>query len=212
MAHGGGRWGEICGGGRPPSPSSGKPPRGRGRFSTDRLRQRSVAREVGATRRSVAHHARAGYPPYDEVPALHFPILEWMIMAWSTFFPEGCPPEDAADASGAVFRLVDDRDLTSGAFRVHVDMYPQHHVNDDPHRYCEACGLSVFRSKDGANQLRKIARRFRNSLLATATLSPEHGKLKHTPRTPDCTHYTWWHPISCQPHLLFRIIDEGSSK
>ena len=103
-------------------------------------------------------------------------------MSFPADWPEGCPPDDAEDANGEVFRIVKSDPPTAADFQSYHEMgmargYP-----------CRRCGLSVFRSRSDAEH---ASRAFRNlgKVITEGMLLPEHGKTKQTGRP---SHTTWW--------------------
>lgn len=103
-------------------------------------------------------------------------------MTFPDDWPPGCPPEDAEDAQGEVFRVVKKQPPTDDDFKTY---HEQGIVRGDP---ILRCGLSVFRLASDAEH---ASRKFRNmgKLIAKALLQAEHGKTKQTGKP---THTTWW--------------------
>ncbi len=101
-------------------------------------------------------------------------------------WPQGCPPPDAVDACGDVFRNVKTipptiEDFTSHAERGTCLKAPQ----------CLRVGLSVFqRALDAMHNAELFPRLGEH--VAKATLAPSHGKTKATPSKDKPSHTTWW--------------------
>jgi hypothetical protein len=110
-------------------------------------------------------------------------------MPFPTTWPQDCPPADAEPANGVVFRLVRNNPPAASDFLSYAEegKCPRR----DP---CLRCGLSVYRTlEDTVAKHAELRERFPDidfgQHVASATLSPEHGKTKQT-FAP--THTTWW--------------------
>ncbi len=101
-------------------------------------------------------------------------------------FPPGCPPADATDASGVVFRLATDNPPTETDLASHAELGKL--PNAPP---CLRAGLSVLRTRDDATHMSRLFP-FLGSFLASGELGPHHGKTKLTPSRAASTHTTWW--------------------
>jgi hypothetical protein len=116
-------------------------------------------------------------------------------------WPTDCPPQDAVDAQGEVFRIVNTdppiaQDLASHFETGRLLKAPA----------CLRCGLSVFREvRDAVHQrmlLPKLGR-----WIAKGTLESEHGKTKLTAsKLP--THTTWWAFDGVNRAALFAVVRE----
>jgi len=70
--------------------------------------------------------------------------------------------------------------------------------------YCKAAGLSVFTAKSDALRLvRRVPGMF-GKVIANANLSPEAGKLMHTPSHGN-SHHTWWAPDGFDHTAIFKV-------
>ena len=123
-------------------------------------------------------------------------------MKFPTQWPDDCPPPDAVDADGEVFRLAKNDPPTPEDFVTHFE---SGRLPKAP--ACLRGGLSVFRELGDAIHLRSLFPKL-GKKVARGTLHPSHGKAKLTPsRQP--THTTWW-PYEqvdrCKP---FAIVKEG---
>jgi len=128
------------------------------------------------------------------------------IETWPSFFPPQCPPSEAKDASAEVFRLVSSNPPSVNDFESWAQRYPKKWLGN-----CKASGLSVFTSKA---DLLQMTRRVRGmvkgksspeKLIASATLSPEAGKLMHTPSDGN-SHHTWWPPADFNCATIFKVV------
>ncbi len=125
---------------------------------------------------------------------------------WPSFFPPQCPPLEAKDASGEVFRLVCSNPPSVGDFECWAQRHPKKWMGN-----CQASGLSVFTSK---SDLLRMTRRVRGlvngksspeKLIASANLSSEAGKLLPTP-TDGNSHHTWWSPADFDCAAIFKVV------
>jgi len=127
---------------------------------------------------------------------------------WPPFFPPKCPPSEARDASGEVFRLVYTAPPSVKDFESYAEMRPKEFMGN-----CEASGLSVFTAKSDALRLMKrvqaLAKQDKpvpsGDLVASANLLPEAGKLMHTPRNGN-SHHTWWAPDGFDHAAAFKVV------
>lgn len=121
---------------------------------------------------------------------------------WPSFFPPQCPPLEAEDASTEVFRLVSSDPPSPSDFESWAQRNPQKWMGN-----CKASGLSVFTIKSDALRLvRRVPGMLApGELIATANLSPEAGKLMHTPREGN-SHHTWWAPDGFDHTAAFKVV------
>lgn len=70
---------------------------------------------------------------------------------------------------------------------------------------CIACSLSVLTDPDEARRLPDFVPGFRKKLIAKAQLSPQHGRILHTPSARMASHHSWWVPADLDPVLLFTL-------
>ena len=127
-------------------------------------------------------------------------------MNWPSFFPPQCPPSEAKDASVEVFRLVSSDPPSVRDFESFAQMRPKKWMGN-----CKASGLSVFTAKSDALRLvRRVqgmvqGKSVPGDLIASANLSPEAGKLMHTPRNGN-SHHTWWAPADFDHTVAFKVV------
>lgn len=125
---------------------------------------------------------------------------------WPSFFPSECPPKDADDASIVVFRIVSSNPPAATDF--------QSFAQTNPKRYggkCKPSGLSVFTGIDDAlKYLRRVQGEVHGDtprhLIAHALLSPEAGKILHTPSDSHNSHHTWWAPDGFDHAAAFKVV------
>ena len=116
-------------------------------------------------------------------------------------WPIDCPPGDAVDAAGVVFRIVKHapplgEDLASHQESGRLLKAPA----------CLRCGLSVFREIRDAVHQRQLIPKLGN-LIAQARLQAEHGKTKLT-EGKQPTHTTWWTYEGVHRASLFSVLGE----
>lgn len=118
-------------------------------------------------------------------------------------FPKGwpaeCPPVDAADAEGDIYRVVKSTPPTDGDFLSQAQLNQA--VGADE---CRRCGLSVLRTLRDAEHCRDLNPHL-GGFIALAAARPEHGKLKQTGGKK--FHHTFWAYHSAQLVALFRGVD-----
>lgn len=87
--------------------------------------------------------------------------------------PENCPPNDVLSTKlKDIYRLVEDvEQLTERDFMTHVEK----RISYPPHRLCEAHALSFFTNYNGANNLRKKFKKFRNMDIARGNIPANFG-------------------------------------
>jgi hypothetical protein len=98
-------------------------------------------------------------------------------------WPPGCPPEDAQDAWGEIYRLVKSNPPAIRDLETHHERGTR---RKDP--ACLRCGLSVFRSRADAEHQSRVFPKL-GSIIAMGALQPRHGKTKPTGKP---THTAWW--------------------
>lgn len=116
-------------------------------------------------------------------------------------WPDGCPPGDALDANGVVFRVVKGESPIAADFASHFE---SGRMPDAPK--CLRCGLSVFQALGDAIHQRQLLPKL-GRFIAQGTLDVEHGKIKLTP-TRQPTHATWWPYRDVDRASLFLIVRE----
>lgn len=116
-------------------------------------------------------------------------------------WPEGCPPGDALDASGVIFRIVNNNPPVSADFVTHFESGKLPKAPE-----CLRCGLSVFQEiRDAIHQRQLLPKLGR--LIAQGMLSAEHGKTKLTTGKQP-THTTWWPYRDTDRASIFSIAPE----
>lgn len=128
--------------------------------------------------------------------------------SWPTYFPEGCPPEDAyATAEGFVRMVSNDPPTPDDFLTTHEEiergLKPPLRRSADP---CMVCGASLFDSVVRARRVRDALPPLRSKLLAIGELQGE-GLVKRTGQKPG--HFTWWRRVGERSAWrTFNVVDE----
>lgn len=105
-------------------------------------------------------------------------------MKFPDYFPEGCPPADATEAVGDVFRIVRAGEIGEADFRSHHELGIALGAPA-----CARCGVSLFDSFDGAMHRRRLSP-YLGAFISHGRLAPSAGKMKLT--KPSSGHIEWW--------------------
>jgi hypothetical protein len=70
---------------------------------------------------------------------------------------------------------------------------------------CEACGLSVCGTLEGAENFRNAVPAFRKQHIAQGRITVESGKMLETFNHNNPTHITWWVYDNIELHMMFNI-------
>lgn len=116
-------------------------------------------------------------------------------------WPEDCPPRDALDAEGDVFRIVNHDPPITEDVATHFETgrlpkAPQ----------CLRCGLSVFRDVRDAIHQRLLMPKL-GRFIAGARLKAEHGRTKLTSGQQP-THTTLWTYDEINRTIVFAVVRE----
>lgn len=121
-------------------------------------------------------------------------------MQFPTDWPENCPPQDAEDAHGNVYRVVKLDPVGADDFRT------QHETGRMPNApACLRCGLSVFQDLESAQHQHDLFPKL-GGFIAKGRLESKHGKIKRTPTSRAPRHTTWWCCIDVRRHALFSVV------
>ena len=133
-------------------------------------------------------------------------------LKFPTHYPKNCPPKDADDAHGIVYRLVDCDPPQKHNFKSVYELTGKK-KRLTPNQ--KNCGLSVQRSIKDIKKLKEnkaLVRGLRKRLIARGKLNPALGKIKHTGNNKSPSHHTWWVPLGAEPWLVFEVIDEDKDE
>jgi hypothetical protein len=118
---------------------------------------------------------------------------------FATTCPEECPPAQAQDVDGEIFRFV------RNSPPAHSDMRSWEDEGRKPGTggSCQRCALSVLTRLSDVPEARKAIPLFRRWLVARAVLKPEHGKSCQT--GGHRWHYSLWIRAKHGPSLHERF-------
>jgi hypothetical protein len=127
-----------------------------------------------------------------------------MLMQWPSYFPKDCPPHNALDTSGIVYRIIKEE------IPQERDFFSWREENKDQAcpstvTECQACGLSVYTDKNDAEQTIRRIPRFKKSRIAIGTLTSGMGMMANTPSRTSKSHHTWWTSKDIEPWTQFQV-------
>ena len=126
--------------------------------------------------------------------------------AFPSDWPPCCPPNDAEESDGAVYRITKNNPPTDSDFQSLQEM-GRSIRSPTPEKHCQALGLSVYRSRyDPRHHLRLFRRG--GDFIAEGMLTPDCGKTMPTPAGDRPSHATWWCLVGVDRRRGFRIIEE----
>ena len=118
-------------------------------------------------------------------------------------WPPGCPPADAEDAYGTVYRVCREDPPAKSDFQSHAELGKKSGGNN-----CMRHGLSVFRDLTEARHLTRIFPKL-GSLVFRGELTADHGKVRQTPAKTRPSHTTWWPYQEIDRSAPFQLEIEG---
>jgi hypothetical protein len=129
----------------------------------------------------------------------HQTLGSMMNLEFPSDWPDDCPPADAVDAEGCVYRIVKHDVPKDEDFQSHHETGRLRNAHP-----CLRCGLSVFRDIQDAIHQKQLFPKL-GEWIARGALKAEHGMTKVTPtRLP--THTTWWPYSGVQRKSLFAVV------
>lgn len=127
-------------------------------------------------------------------------------MEWPDYYPEQCPPKEATFINGSVYRFIGGETPQEKDFVPHFLLSNRIIIGG----LCQACGLSVFKTREEIYRFSKRIPAFRRKRIVHAALDPSMGKILNTPSSHSKDHYTWWMPKHLkEPWRLFQVIENG---
>lgn len=114
---------------------------------------------------------------------------------WPDHYPEKCPPGDAEDVSGVVYRFTNRMNPKHKDFLSYYELKPG---EDWGKKSCQARGLSVYTSEDDCKAAISMVPALKKKNLCVAELSSESGVIARTPSKDNYNHKTLWPLISAQ--------------
>jgi hypothetical protein len=129
---------------------------------------------------------------------------------WPDHYPESCPPGDATTPAGACYRLVKKAQPEERDFMSHLEMHLKGvrftEKNWADSKDCLAAGLSVYPTKDAAEQKRKSNGGMKRLKIAEGDITGV-GLLGDTSSKSDPHHQTWWVEENFDPVPIFQVIE-----
>lgn len=118
---------------------------------------------------------------------------------WPEYFPPSCPPLEAQPDNFVAFRIVSSNPPAKQDFESHYIAK----IKFSPDKLCLACGLSIFRSLNDVNLVRKRYKPLREKLIAQGSITANDGVVL---QTGPANHWTWWtNTVTC--HAGFSVIE-----
>ena len=127
---------------------------------------------------------------------------------WPSFpddFPSNCPPQDAIDANGLYYRIVNNNPPTSDDFlsKHELGAIPKYRAGQS--FLCRWRALSLYASIGDAEHHRDVMPGD-GEFIAEGQLVREMGRTKLTPNPDRMSHTEWWCYHGIVRHLAFRVI------
>lgn len=124
---------------------------------------------------------------------------------WPDHYPEKCPPNDAADVSGVVYRFTNRTNPNHRDFLSYYELKPS---EDWGRKACQARGLSVYTSEEDCKTAISTVPALKKKKLCVAELGSESGVIAPTPSKNTYNHKTLWPLISANDLAeIFMSID-----
>lgn len=121
------------------------------------------------------------------------------VMTFPDSWPANCPPHDAEDADGEVYRIVKNDPPHNDDY---VTALEADKLRNRP--ACLRCGLSVFRAYEDAVHQQRLFPKL-GDMIAKGVLNTGCGKTK---QTGNPTHTTWWPYDGVGRARLFSVVRE----
>lgn len=130
-------------------------------------------------------------------------------LKFPSYFPKGCPPEDATDEEMLLFRMCKGPVPTAEDFLTFFQIDPEKYKG-----HILAYGLSVFKSEDDCQRARKKSPRLRTQYkyCASGTTNKDRGKILATPTKVNPHHITWWVYEGVEPSTFFMSCGGGGEQ
>jgi hypothetical protein len=134
-------------------------------------------------------------------------------MRYPIIFPTNCPPDDAKDAEGIVYRVVrksPPKKLSHKDYISYRESQPNR-IWDDGGCECCRCAVSVITEYEEIPILLDLLFGFipgkRTSSVTRGCLNPNLGVMRHSPRDGMDSHHDWWVPEGVDPSSVFEYIE-----
>lgn len=120
------------------------------------------------------------------------PIQGVCVYSWPDHYPQSCPPSEAIDLNGTVYRFINGANPAERDFQSHYERQPD---KDWGAEACKARGLSVLRTPADCGEMRKAIPALRKKRVAMATVTTPVGLIATTPSHSCDGHSTWWRAL-----------------
>jgi hypothetical protein len=125
---------------------------------------------------------------------------------WPSHFPTQCPPTEATELVGIVYRFINKQELTDWDFLSHYERAPHANWSHSP---CNCRGLSVVRTSQDYAAMRDAVPALRKKKIAIADINSSVGVISTTPSNSCNDHCTWWRsPTAAEVRAMFNVLDE----
>lgn len=126
--------------------------------------------------------------------------------SWPDHYPQSCPPSEAIELTGTVYRFINGASPAERDFHSHYERQPD---KDWGNESCKARGLSVLKTTAGCGEMRKAIPALRKKRVAVATIDLPVGLIATTPSNSCDDHCTWWRTVHPSEVLgLFTTVSE----
>lgn len=110
------------------------------------------------------------------------------LYSWPNHFPLQCPPPEATELSGQIFRFINGPAPVDWDFLSHYERRPAGEWGDA----CKARGISVVRTYEDCQIMRAGVPALRKKRLAVASIESSVGLISNSPSGTCQGHCTWW--------------------
>nr|WP_320049639.1 hypothetical protein [uncultured Desulfuromonas sp.] len=121
--------------------------------------------------------------------------MEEKTTMWPEHYPEKCPPAEAKNVSGQVYRFTNRSSPKCKDFLSYYDLKPE---KDWGSKACQARGLSVYTTVEDCETAVAAVPALRRKKLCVAVLSADTGVIAHTPSNNHYNHKTLWSLVGAE--------------
>ena len=126
---------------------------------------------------------------------------------WPSWWPDGCPPDEAAPVTGEFYRFVADDVIDESDFHSARERADQGlgRVFWSEDKECDAVSCSTFTDLQDARSTQAAFGALRKKRIAKGDPSGS-GVVLPTPSKPSSSHHSWWRPVGDQAWKTFKVI------
>ncbi|WNL38631.1 hypothetical protein RN346_15240 [Halomonas sp. PAMB 3232] len=121
--------------------------------------------------------------------------MEEKFSMWPDHYPEKCPPKDAEDVLGLVYRFTNRANPKDRDFLSYYELKPDENWGQ---KACQARGLSVYTSEEDCKTAISLVPALKKKKLCIGELDSKSGVIAPTPSKNTYNHKTLWPLISAQ--------------